>query len=409
MQINSLTTQKSLGLMGWLLVFWIASFPLKNYYLFTAFSIDNLLVPILFSFWLISIPFTGDKIRLQPFLLVMIILFIGSGLDHRVFQGGLGFQESIWGLGRDTGYFLIPILLISSLWRIRSANAAVMLTTAIGALSALLVSTGLLELEYVRFEESRIGIKALRKATGVFTNFGDLALLSAYTVACLRVYEGRDLPFFMSTKWMKGCVIIGLITGVVGTQSRNVLISILVAFFSFSFMKFLVKISNSRRNTIFLILLPAGSMLVALAVFFIQKISSGLSSIGGGRAANTAQARLDSYFQAFELIPDSIISGINYSNLAHVALAENLHNIWIGLLLRGGFINVFSTLFIIIYTLIGVLWLIRKNPSNKEVMIIGTFMPTLLVSTMFFPGGSLIYWFLLGLSMTIQLRRNIFL
>jgi hypothetical protein len=399
----------SIGLNGWLLVVWIFSFPLRNISIFGNTSLDNLLVPVLIGLWAVGVVLKGDKIRWNVFVPLLIIYLIGSGLDHRVFQGGIEFRDALWSLCRDAGYFLVPLLLINTLDRARYVNATIMYICAAGTVSALMVSLGILELEYVRMEESRIGIDMLPKATGVFTNFGDVALLASYSTVCLLAYKGNDLPFGFASKKVKVLLVMCIAMGVVGTQSRNLLVSIFIAFLSFKYMTFLARSAPAKRPMNFILTFTGLFIVIAFAAFFIQEISSLLSNMGGGRALNTAEARVGSYQRASEMLSEALLTGISYANPNDAALAERMHNIWIGLFLRGGLVNVLCNAFIIIYIMRGVFLLLKYDNENKEAIIVGSFISSMLISTMFFPGGSIIYWFMLGVCLVTQVRRRVWI
>ena len=403
------TLSRKIGFEGLALSVWILSFPLKDYYIFSNFSIDNLLVPILAGYGIFAGIVRGDGIfRLRNVSAIFILLF-GAMLDHRVIQGGIEINQALWSLFRDFSYFLLPVILIKNIPSYRLAFSSIMIVAGVGAVSALLVSLGILNLEYVRFEESRIGIAALPKATGIFTNFGDLAMLSSISIACLISYKRRELKLFCSTKLGKTIIIICLLCGVVGTQSRNVIISSGLAILFFYFMKYIASIPAKARTQLFLSLGLSFLLIGSLAIVFIGDITSALSNIGGGRASNTAEARLESYEKAERYISSSILTGMEYKSAADSSFAKNMHNLWIGLLLRGGFLNIFAMIFLIAYLYSGVFRILKYDKNNKEAIIIGTFLSSMMVSTMFFPGGSLIFWFLMGMCLPIKMKMYVWL
>jgi hypothetical protein len=390
-----------------MLVIWILSFPLRNFSIFGGISVDNILVPVLAVLWLGAYGYGKERIRLPAFIPLLGAMAIGLALDSRMIQGGLGgFGTSLWTAARSLGYFLLPLLLVSSVIRLRYTNASIIVIACAGAVSALLVSAGFLQLEYVRFEESRIGVAALPKATGVFTNFGDMAMLAGYTVVCLMMYRKHELPFGLSTVLGKLAVSACLFLGLVGTQSRNYLLSIFLSLGAYKYVQFLVSKPPTQRRNLLLGSLTGAIVVGAFAIMFAGNIADGLSNIGGGRAANTAQARVSSYEQAADLLGSAIAWGIDYRSADDVALAEQVHNIWIGLMLRGGVINVSVIAGLILAIFSGALKVLAVNAQQKEALVIASFMSVVLLSTLFYPGRSLIFWFILGVCSTILVRRR---
>jgi len=387
---------------SWLFFLWVASFPLTNFYLVAELSIDNLLVPILFVAWLF---FMGDKQRKIGWSSVVIIMFVyltGIAMEHRVFQGGVPFQFALWTLARDGGYFMLPFLFVTDRSTFRAGSAAIVIVAMAGGFTAILVSLGLLHLEYIRLQPTRIGLDFLPKATGVFRNFGDVALLAGYTVLVLLAYGSRDLPFKLGTRSAKIIVLIFLFLGLVGTQSRNMLVSMIVAVPAYAFFNSLSKVSRKRRQEYLVGAFAVAIVGGALIIFFAGDVISLLTNIGGGDAAHTAQTRLSSYDQAEALFGEAFVSGINYSSPSRTSLAELVHNLWIGLFLRGGIISVLSMAFFYIYAMRSVFRVMLIDPRNTEAKILGAFIFCAVTASMFFPAGSLIYWFMLGMIMTVR-------
>ncbi len=395
-------SKAGIGIGGWLFVFWVMSFPLINFYIVAELSIDNLLVPVLIVFWLFFQGQRQAKVRWSRMIVILLVYLVGIGLEHRLYQGGLPFGYALWTVFRDAGYFILPILYITDRETFRKSSGAIMIVAMAGSVTAILVSLGYLRLDYIRIQDTRVGIEALPKATGVFRNFGDVALLAAYTVLALMAYDARELPFRLGTKLGKSVVVFCLFLGLLGTQSRNMLVSMIVAVPAYAFFNHLAKVSPQKRQDYLIGAFTVAAVGAVLMMFFSAGIINLLTNIGGGDAADTAQTRLESYDQAKTLFGEAFVAGIAYSSPGRINLAELVHNLWIGLYLRGGIISVLSMAFFFVYAMRSVFSVMMVDPRNKEAKILGAFIVCAVAATMFFPAGSLIYWFMLGMIMTVS-------
>lgn len=391
----------------WLFVIWVASLPFVDFYIIGELSIDNLLVPVLFVAFLLSAKKIG-QVGWGRLVVVGLIYIVGSAFDHRIIQGGIvPFTSLLWQFTRDASYFFLPLIFITRKEVFPFVNAAVIWVALCGMVSAFLVSLGLLRLEHVRMEASRIGIEALPKVTGVLENFGDVAILSAFAILAALIYEKRELPFKLSTRFGKTFIFVGLFLGLLGTQSRNILLTMIVAIMAFFFFAKLANVKRSRRQGYLIgafMLLLVGAAIVG---FFLPAIMNVLTTMSGGEAAQTALGRLESYLDALALANEAFLSGIQYNTLTKAMLATGIHNFWLGLLLRGGLINVLAVLTLIVIGFRGVLRVLMREPHSKDMMLIGSLVFVFLCSTLFFPANSLIAHFFQGFLLIAWVNRGV--
>ena len=221
------------GLLFVLFVIWVLSLPFQRYSIVSTYSIDNVLAPLI-CMLAIFLPRLRDRSVVSQrikWLVVIVALYVLQGLPHMLHYMGVPdqFWYEGWLLVRSGFYFLAPAMYVRDLRSFRIMKQLIVVITVIGALSAFLVSIGVLHLEVERFSESRIGESWLPKSVGLFSNYGDLSILYGFVVVLL-ISHGRDeLGFGMGTRLGKLIIWCILLLGLVGSQSRNMLFGTLIA------------------------------------------------------------------------------------------------------------------------------------------------------------------------------------
>jgi hypothetical protein len=390
-----------LGILGILYIIWVLSLPFRDFHVIAAFSVDNLLVPIIALFWAM-VPRAGIKQRGQKYLMgaftVLAVYVFGALFDQRVFQGDFGLKGSLWNLARDGGYFIVPMLMLGNRKILRYNNTAILAVASIGCITALLVSLDLLHIQRARIDDSRVGIDVLNKATGIFTNFGDLAILLSYSMLVTVSSSKSDLAFGLGTRLGKSVMWSMALIGLAGTQSRNILLSTLTGLVIYWSLARLYRLKKKRRRAIFLLITFGALIMSGLLIVLAGPIIDFLSNLGGGNAGNTAAARLTQYRAALDLLSESLLFGISYADPRHASLAAHIHNLWLGLFLRGGIFGVLTFALLIFIIIRRAISALDRNAADSQAKIILSFACAVLVSTLFFPGGSMIFWFLLGVA-----------
>ncbi|WP_101758731.1 O-antigen ligase [Oceanicoccus sp. KOV_DT_Chl] len=382
-----------------LFYFWFALLPfswiIAHFSNFTA--LDKLLAPVLLLLGLIGL-FRGNSERMKRVIFFLILLYLLLFFKHLSFTGlGAEYINLMWVDAVKFGYFAIPLLCIKNLNHFRRTSWLVVLIGIAGCISAFLVAMDLLTLPKERFEISRIGVESIQKSIGIFPSYGDLAQFMAYTVLWCIVLPGTHLTKSTKYKLLRWVVAISFVLGLIGLQSRNVLISVLFGLVLLWLLKYIHKKSPSKRTTAITLFSILGFFAAGLTLVFSSNLIQGLSSIGGGLAAQTADARLGQYAMGWDIISNSPLMGASSEFLKLSGFSfDHIHNMWIRLASHGGILTamVLAALLIRIFILVRAMaYVDQKVP---EVMVVTSYFGVMLLSTLFYPGMGELYWALLG-------------
>jgi len=363
-------------------------------------ALDKLIAPILLIVWLVMFSLGHYRIS-QNKLLIIIIAFLFFFLRNISFIDNSAVYISL--LKEDAilfGYFCLPILYVNNIDKVKAIGKLVSINAAVGCTSAFLVALGLLSLPYERFSRSRIGLD-IDKSIGLFTSYGDLAQHAAFLLI-LSVFlpvvfvKKRKLRYLISF-----VAVVIVIMGLIGNQSRSFLLSIIAAFLAASF--FLYR-SGLKRNmlTIDILLSAVGIVLVGVATYFFVDIINLLAGLGGEQAQSTAGGRVLQYRMAFDLVKENLILGVNGDVFSRAgASIHGVHNMWLGQLARGGVISV-AILLALLFLIFRSSLILLNNQSAKYYAIVTIgYMAAVIMSTLFYPGDSVLFWVLLGVNAAI--------
>lgn len=400
----------SRGLPSKLFLLWIFLLPFHGIPIVGSLALDSMLAPLVILLSLVSrYPSAIDgyqyigRVRNLRVICFYIIVYVSCFIPS-IFQSDELLWVRAWDLLISIGYFILPILYIRDIVFLRKVNSLIIMLTIIGCVSVFLVSVGVLELSYTRFEDSRIGLSWLPKSVGLFSNYGDLALLIAYTLL-LTFWVEKDKYFFgYGSKKVKTIILLIMLAGLLGSQSRNVLLTSLVAIAAYYLVVKMYTSGRSRNSYGGIVLLFFIFISTIIAIVFWGSIVAWISSLGGQNAAQTANTRLDTYVVAWNLLKASPLFGLDYKTyIANAALIDGLHNMWLGLALHGGMIVVLAFILMYINIFFKTVWRISHSVIGNEAAISAAFLISILVAVSFYVADrSVVFWFLLGLASSVH-------
>lgn len=387
------------GILFLLFVVWVISVPFRRYSVVATYSVDNLLAPILCLLAILLPRLRDQRVALKRVaVLLWVVALYGVYSATKLFKF-FGNHDLLmsqgWLLVRDGFYFFVPMLYIRDLWSFRVMKRLIIFLAMVGALSAFLVAIGVLTLEVERFAESRLGEEWLPKSVGLFSNYGDLSILYGF-VAVLLISHGREQLSLMGGRFAKGLIWVGLLLGLIGSQSRNMLFGTLIAMMVYWIWRRLEGARGSQRFTVVVLFFSGGLVLLGIIAVFGGQFVDTVSTLGGAAAAHTAQGRLESYMQALKLIAVEPF-GLSYqSYLKWAGLADYIHNMWLRLLLNCGMIGM--------AVVAALYWLAFKGGNRAPQPPVQAAEPALVVASTaavfvaveFYGGLSDIMWVMLG-------------
>lgn len=387
---------------------WIISLPFYQFSILGTLSIDNVLGPLLLLVWFFGKPkLDPGAINQQP----KVIFFSGLILTIYFFSHVLTLVMSehviwrtIYVLVTDLTYFFVPLLYIRNIKVQERTQDLIVLITLIGATSAFLSAIGLINLEGVRYSTSRVGIEGLEltRTVGLFSVYGDMAMLSSFAIM-MAITAGRDkLLFIKRTKILVFTVLFVISLGLLGAQSRNMVLTIVITVALYAVISKLSKKGVSWIPWFYTTIIIGGLASIIILTVLWQPIVNMVSGWGGEQAAGTALGRLEQYKFALSLVGDNPLVGVSselYEKYAHII--SGIHNMWLKELVQGGVFAVLALVWLIVYCLKNATKCLYKNKDDSTAKIKMAMMFALLISTQFNPSGTSIFWLILGYSAAI--------
>ena len=342
---------------------WLLSLPFYLYSLVGTLSLDNVLAPVVLTMLLFRLFFI--KGNLQRWKLWTIILYgllfaaYASGRLVSVIENPEYFSYTGMLVLKQFLYLLIPILYINSKQDFVHTSRLIVIVAVVGIFSTLFSSFGLLEFPVARYAESRIGISSLRKAVGLFPNYGDMAMLGSYAILFMFIgdQQGKDVP----RQLLKFAATLLMLGGYVGAQSRNMYLTLICGILFVIYLRLTLN-RGTGLNVAFGTLVVIGCI-AAVAILSFLEISTieSFKGFGGTKeSAATVDARLQQYTLAWNIFIEKPIFGHGCSVLD---ASMEIHNIWLGLMALGG---VISTMAVALMFLVPFFKLLTKPFSAEE-------------------------------------------
>ncbi|MGV7235689.1 MAG: O-antigen ligase family protein [Nitrosomonadaceae bacterium] len=382
---------------------WILSIPFYHFSLVGSLSLDNILGPLLIFIWPIAAPPAYPQYAQMQFrniFVASIILFVYF-IAHSVAL--LTTEQAVWAsiysILTNLSYFIVPLLYIRNEKVRKRAENCVVFIALMGAFSAFLSAVGVLQLDIARYSTSRIDVEGLdlERSIGLFSAFGDMALLSAFAVMTAMSKSRDDLLFCQRSRFVVIAIYLILVLGVLGTQSRNIVLTVTTSIILFMLVRQWSKYSNTWIPKFYALVIAGGLSMVITLIFLWGPIVELLAQWGGKQASSTAHERLDQYQLALELLGGNFLTGANpeiQERLMHVI--GGIHNMWLKELVQGGMFAVLSIIALIAHGMRNATKCLGSNPDDESAITTLILMIALLVSTQFYPSGTSVFWMLLG-------------
>ncbi len=395
--------------MRWLFFIWVLSMPFYQFSVVGSFSVDNILAPVLLFAWFAQMTIGGGGVsafqatNIVKSIVVAVFYFVA----HII--GLIGTQEAIWHsaylAATNMLYFILPILFIRSLSDLKKFKDAIIVVAIIASISGLLSALGIIELEFARQAESRIGVESLQKSIGVFSSYGDVGiLLSLALLAVIAKHKEKGSSLLYSYLRISAFIVICLIA-IISMQSRNVVLTIMAALFAYWMIGYLMRISKNWNYILYAVISLVAVFSVIIIILFSAPLLEFVQGIGGTKEAiGTVASRLEQYNVMWNLVKDRAWIGVDpHVYEKHINEINLTHNIWLKELVQGGVITVLAMLIIFWRTLMVQVVNYRRGSESKDVRIFLSCVIGILVATQFYPGGTLVFWCILGACSTMPL------
>lgn len=395
-----------------LFLLWLLTLPFYQFSVFGTISLDNILIPVLLIVFFVHLLLSGfssfhdnkKKIHVNLFILTCLSIYLSGhllklSLSTEIFWG------RAWHLTKIIGYFFLPLLFTNSLSYLKKINSLIIIVCLIGSLSAFLAAVGLIELDVTRFSESRIGEEWLPKSIGLFAAYGELAHLITYTLLLTISQRKEEFLFGRGYLPVKILVIIIILLGIVGTQSRNIILSSVVGIITYGYLK-LIDVKRAKNRTVstfvgIFYLLMISSLTLAL---FGSDLVLFFKNIGGQDAQATASVRLESYKVAWEMIKEAPILGVSAEVYRkHYEFINGVHNIWLGVALQGGIISIIGMLTLMSSALVLTFQRVVKGDLARQAQISVAFAVSLFITSLFYIAHDAhLFWIMLAVTLSVS-------
>lgn len=384
---------------GILFTAWVLSIPFYHFSLIGSLSLDNIIAPILFVYLILQISMqaqslTKEQIRNLMITLVTVLVYLVSHTINLLTTESLVWS-SIVTVAKSMLFFLLPILFIRSEKDLRYASYLIILVMFLGSASALMSALGVVKFEFARQAESRINLDVLPKSVGLFTSFGDMALLISISIM-LAINGMKTKVFFSKSAFL--VVLTFSVMGMISMQSRNMAFTILLSVVAYYVIGWWRK-THTLKTKLYSSLVAGIVFSVFVLLFFGGPLLEWVEGLGGTNEAKaTVEDRLEQYMFAWSLVENRILLGAD-SNLyeKYELVISFIHNMWLKELVRSGLFGIIAILWIYIRALDRQIDIYNNNQLSISRCYVGLLIG-LLVVTQFYPADTQVFWLLLGIA-----------
>lgn len=389
---------------------WILSFLLYQVNIIGSLSIDNLLVPILVLTWFFFGKRTDARVSNARAKTLVFVAFVFSILviDEIVkWESGAAiatiYPPIIEHL-KHLGYILVPLLYISDEKSLRRALLSLLVITLVSGGLAVLGAVGL-HLPFVHVGTTT-RIPGLLRSRGPLVNQGDTALLVSLMALLVWTVMRHKIRFVRPRIAIRGIVFVVLIGGAIATQSRNVILTLVMAFSVYYWLRMTVRRGGGGTSTLVSLLGIVAFLGVVTAVILNANAIIGLlTNVVGSGGEGTVRDRLASYAHAIFLLKHSWLLGLSSSAALQESLfIAKIHSMWLGTALMSGVVGVALVFAMIIVSLRNAYRLARHQQWREYGLVLASFiLASLWFSPSFYPGHtSFIFWVALGVALTAR-------
>ena len=208
---------------------WVLSLPFYTYSVHGTLSVDNILAPVVAVFSILKLTFYSHEYGRGKFASIVVFLVLFGIYATGKLLSVQGQPDLVKSVAVDCAkqfvYFIGPLCYFATYKEFRRMATTINVATLFGTMSVFLVALGLLHLNPVRVSPSRLDID-LPKSIGLFANYGDLAMLTSFSVVgsiVAPVFKGKIAN--MANVIAMLCL---AVIGYLGAQSRNYLLTLVM-------------------------------------------------------------------------------------------------------------------------------------------------------------------------------------
>lgn len=350
---------------------WFLSLPFYRYSVVATYSLDNLLAPLA-CLAAVFLPRVRDPlVRHQRAwaigtVLTLYLIYTAAGLLAAI-DNAEEFWSRAWQGLRGGFYVLAPLLYIRDRWSWDATKVLIMLCAMAAAVSVFLASIGVIDLEVERYGVSRLEVDWLPKAIGLFSSYGDVAMLYGFTAVVLLSHKKGDLFLGLGRLWARLAVALVLFVGLAGSQSRNMALSTVAAIGAYYMLDRFRRAKGGLRYAMVVYFFIAAMVAGALMVVFGGDVVEDVSGWGGESAYQTAQTRLFTYQKAIELIVVEPVFGVSQATYkVWGGLVDGIHNMWLRILLQRGVIGFLAVIAMVVLAYRYSMRVVRSQNSSMH-------------------------------------------
>lgn len=403
---------KDQRLISLLFYVWVLSLPFYQASVVGSLSIDNIVGPIIFLLWLVLLPIGSvDAKRAQRLTVIIAILFayfVISSFGFLMVGGtSLGLTGVVIQNAKLLLYLIVPIICVRDqrvfgvMLHLLVIDALIVCAAAIGQ------SFGLIDLGFSRsVAGNRLAeFEGVVRSPGLLGNYGDVAILLAFALVATRLGAEGSSRRFLGRRVVRYTIYGVLVLGVFAAQSRNVLLSMIVAWISCFFFLRIVRRQIKNPTFLFLILFSLLPAVLLIGYFVLPYLYSALLGEGGVR--ESVLQRFSQYEAAFSLLREYFWFGLGASDQYEILMA-GLHNFWLGLALKGGMfaVGLVATLFYLILKN-AISHMVGSSASHEAVPVATTALAMLVASMFYVAQESYIFWALMGVCLSLYTLGNV--
>ncbi len=389
-------------------ILWLLALPFNQFDIYGSLSLDNILtilLVILIPVQLITTNSTLESARRVRIVITLVIIhlmflimaFTSTGTFSDMLK--IMIPEVKFKL-----YFIIPLLFISTIYQYKRTLVIILIDGIVIASFAFLQAVDIIHLEFSRsVAGDRLGLEGIGRSAGLLANYGDMAIMLTFSLFVLLYLIPKPIKINPLVKLL---MIVILLAGVIASQSRNVVLSIIIGYVSYRVMMRIIKMKGSERFINYFLIFVAGvTALIAgyvLYPFLLDLI------LGSGGTRQSVMDRWDSYIMSLELIFEHPLFGLpTDKQMAYMGMIAGIHNMWLLFMLKGGVLSIIPL--IILFSL-AFRWSIGAghNKDRKVVSsIVASMVIVLLASSMaYVVVYSNIFWAIFGLLISYGAVKN---
>lgn len=384
---------------------WVLSLPFYSLGVVGTLSFDNLLAPLIFMLSVYKFSYSRKTIKKKfiVFFLVVMFFIYTIGITVSVFDNQNHVKTMLFSAIKYSLYFFIPVLYINGIKEIKTTLLLISFIAVIGCISVFFVSIGILELERIRLSPSRLSYIGIPKATGLISNYGDLAIVSS--IAILTTFIAKDFMAGITAKIYILVIYFAILFGYLGAQSRSMVLSAIASIVVYWYVE------RKQRNVtsviflnVFFVIMGIGTI-VSLLLLYGSNITDSLATWGGRQAAITADDRLRQYAFSWEIVKSSPLVGDGKQVIESGII---IHNLWLSTLAQGGIVSGIAVLLIFVIAFYVNLQKQTSDLLKKVSALSAGAVVSIFVAGEFYGGFTYIFLFSLGVATvsTSVLRKD---